>query len=346
MQRQWWQSRPSWAVWPLLPFSALYLLVSGWQRWLGHRWARRQTPLRAPVLVVGNLIVGGAGKTPTTMALVQALRQRGWHPGVVSRGYGRQSDTLLEVTSTTPANEAGDEPLLIHLRTGAPLCVGRDRHAAAQALLSAHPEVDLLVADDGLQHTRLPRTASVVVFDARGAGNGLPLPAGPLRELLPCRWPAPSLTPCQVIYNAERPSTRLPGHCARRQLAGAVSLAQWWQGLPADPACLHTLIERSRQTPLLACAAIAEPERFFRQLEQAGMCIRRLPLPDHDSLNIAPWPAEDVDVLITEKDAVKLPPERHQVRPRLWVVALDFQLPEEAIHALDRALRNDSSSHP
>jgi len=345
LQRQWWRSRPSWAAWLLLPLSGLYLLVSGWQRRRGRRWAREQAPLRAPVLVVGNLIVGGAGKTPTTMALVQALRQRGWHPGVVSRGYGRQGGDLLEVTPTTPASLTGDEPLLIRLRTGAPLWVGRDRHAAARALLSAHPEVDLLVADDGLQHTRLPRTASVIVFDDRGAGNGLPLPAGPLRQPLPRRWPAAAFWPGEIIYNADRPSTRLPGHCAKRQLAGAVALALWWRGEPADPTCLSALVERSRSAPLLACAAIAEPERFFRQLEQAGMSIHRLPLPDHARLDTPPWPADATDVLITEKDAVKLSPEQHLAGPRLWVVALDFQLPQEALLRLDGWLRHDSSVH-
>ena len=329
----------------LLPLAGLYLLISGWQRRQGRRWASQQTPLRAPVVVVGNFIVGGAGKTPTTMALVQGLRERGWHPGVLSRGYGRQGNGLLEVTSATPASHAGDEPLLIHLRTGAPLWVGRDRHGAARALLSAHPEVDVLVADDGLQHTRLPRAATVVVFDARGAGNGLPLPAGPLRQLLPRHWPAPSLTPCQVVYNAEHPSTRLPGHCARRTLAGAVQLPQWWAGQPADPGCLQALVERSKRKPLLACAAIAEPERFFRQLEETGMVIRRLALPDHASLTPPPWPEEELDILITEKDAVKLPPEQHRPQPRLWVVALDFQLPEEVMHSLDHSLRNDTFVH-
>ena len=345
LQRQWWRSRPSWGAWLLLPLAGLYLLISGWQRWQGRRWAHRQPPLRAPVLVVGNLIVGGAGKTPTTMALVQALQQRGWHPGVVSRGYGREGHGLLEVTPSTPASLSGDEPLLIRLRTGVPLWVGRDRHAAAQALLSAHPEVDLLVADDGLQHTRLPRSACVIVFDGRGAGNGLPLPAGPLRQLLPRQWPTAALPPGEIVYNADHPSTRLPGHCARRQLAGAVALDLWWRGQPADLACLRALAERSQHAPLLACAAIAEPERFFRQLEQAGLFIHRLPLPDHARLDTAPWPMDATDVLITEKDAVKLAPEQHQTGPRLWVVALDFQLPEEAILSLDRMLRHDSTVH-
>lgn len=328
-----------------MPLSGLYLLVSGWQRWLGRRWARRQPPLRAPVIVVGNLIVGGAGKTPTTMALVQALRQQGWWPGVVSRGYGRHSDALLEVTPSTPAPLSGDEPLLIRLRTGVPLWVGRDRHAAARALLETYPEVDLLVADDGLQHTRLPRAASVIVFDGRGAGNGLALPAGPLRQLLPRRWPTSSLAPCEVIYNADHPSTHLPGHCATRSLAGAVALELWWRGQPADPACLRALTERSMDQAMLACAAIAEPERFFRQLERAGMHIQRLPLPDHADFDTPPWPVDATDVLITEKDAVKLRPEDHRTGPRLWVVALDFQIPEEAIRALTRSLRQDTSVH-
>lgn len=340
LQRQWWQPRPGIAACLLGPLSMLYLALSSWQRWRGRRWARRQPPLRTPVIVVGNLIVGGAGKTPTTIGLLQDLQARGWHPGVVSRGYGRQDDEMVEVHADTPARLAGDEPLLIHLRTRAPLMVGRDRHAAARALLARHLEIDVLVADDGLQHTRLPRDLAIVVFDARGQGNGLLLPAGPLRQPLPRDLPAD----WQVLYNADRPSTPLPGACAQRGLSGAVLLSHWWQGRPPSPEALQALATQSRQHPLIAAAGIAEPERFFQQLEQLGCQLTRLPLPDHAVLTPPPWPADASDVLITEKDAVKLQAQALPPLPRLWVVALDLRLPDDLLRHVDQTLHHSKNT--
>jgi tetraacyldisaccharide 4'-kinase len=214
--------------------------------------------------------------------------------------------------------------------------VGRDRVAAAQALLAAHPEVDLLLSDDGLQHHRLHRDLQILVFDGRGAGNGMTLPAGPLRQPLPREMPPRTW----VLYNALATSTPLPGALARRELAGAVPLDAWWKGEPPSTQVLDSLAQRSRIEPLLAAAGLAEPERFFRMLESRGLHIRRCPLLDHASLNTCPWPAETTDVLVTEKDAVKLPA---QARPwgqaRVWVVALDFSIPSSWVDELDDALR-------
>ena len=275
LQRLWWHPGGArWATWPLRPIA-----------WLGQRWAgherQRQTRLShraaVPVLVVGNLIVGGAGKTPTTIALVQALRARGWHPGVVSRGHGRLSDELVVADASANAAQIGDEPLLIHRRTGVPLAVATDRGAAAQALLAAHPEVDLVIADDGLQHWRLQRDWQVIVFDSRGIGNGLTLPAGPLRQPFMAAPPARS----SVLYNAPAASTPWPGHLAARRLGGALPLSAWWAGEPVQPGALPWLASASQQRPVLAAAGLAEPERFFAMLEAAGVRLQRCPLPDH-----------------------------------------------------------------
>ena len=309
-----WLRRGPWAM-ALLPLSLVYASLAG-LRALAYRigWAR-SIEVPVPVVVVGNLVAGGAGKTPTVMAIVAAQRARGFRPGIVSRGHGRHGSALLDVQPDTLAADCGDEPLLLRLRTGAPVVVGRDRVAAARELLRLHPAVDLIVSDDGLQHLRLARRAQVLVFDERGVGNGWLLPAGPLRERMPARSPPRSV----VLYNAPAPSTALPGHLAHRSLAGAVSLQAWSNGRAMSLSTLHSLCGR----PMLAAAGVARPERFFSMLEAAGLTITRLPLPDHWSFESLPWPADGAEVIVTEKDAVKLR-ARGEGTTRVWVAALDF----------------------
>ena len=334
-----WLRRGAWA-WTLLPLSLVYASLAG-LRSLGYRmrWLR-STTLPVPVIVVGNLVAGGAGKTPTVMAVVAAQRARGFRPGIVSRGHGRRGSGVVDVRPDTLVEEAGDEPLLLRLRTGAPVLVGRDRVAAAFELLRRHPEVDLIVSDDGLQHRRMARDVEVLVFDERGAGNGWLLPAGPLRQALPAQVPPRSV----VLYNAPAPSTALPGHLAQRSLAGAVSLHGWWNGIAVSLDVLRSL--RGRR--LLAAAGVARPERFFSMLEAEGLTIDRVPLPDHWGFDSLPWPADCSDVIVTEKDAVKLR-TRLMGATRVWVAALDF-VPHAGFDAALAALLPPPplpiSSHP
>ncbi|MBN8507631.1 MAG: tetraacyldisaccharide 4'-kinase [Burkholderiales bacterium] len=283
---------------------------------LGLRRAQRAP---VPVIVVGNLVAGGAGKTPTVIALVQALQAAGHRPGVISRGHGRRDTATRAVRDRSTPAEVGDEPLLIRRRTAVPTWVGARRIDAARALCAAHPEVDLIVADDGLQHRALARDVQVVVFDERGIGNGRLLPAGPLREPMPRHLPVNT----HVLYNAAQPSTRWAGPCAERRLAGAVRLQAWWSGVSPSPEALATL----RGHRVVAAAGMAAPQRFFAMLEAAGLALDPLPLPDHYAFATPPWPAQATDVLLTEKDAVKLLPAA-DARPRLWVVGLDFRLPD------------------
>ncbi len=301
----------------LLPVSWLFIALTAARRALYRAGLLRPDRLDVPVIVVGNLIAGGAGKTPTTLALVELLRRRGWRPGVVSRGHGRASTGLVPVDPDTPAAQCGDEPLLLRLRAGVPVCVAEDRVAAARALRQTHPETDILVCDDGLQHLRLARDVQVLVFDERGVGNGWRLPAGPLRDPLPARVPPRTI----VLYNAARPSTALPGHLARRSLAGAVSLDGWWRGEPPSAEVLGAL----RGRPVLAAGGLAQPGRFFAMLRAHGLDIVEHPLPDHHAFAELSWPAGTTDVVLTEKDAVKIRPERAGA-VRIWVAALDFTL--------------------
>jgi tetraacyldisaccharide 4'-kinase len=331
-----WQGpRPSALARLLQPLSCLYAALADGHQALYRLGLRRAEAAPMPLLVVGNLVAGGAGKTPTVLALIALLRQQGWTPGVVSRGHGRRGGEVRLVTRSSQAAEVGDEPLLIHLRTAAPVAVGADRAAAARTLCASHPEVDLLVADDGLQHHRLKHDMVLLVFDERGVGNGLRLPAGPLRQALPSGLPPHTL----VLYSAGRPSTALPGLTGKRQLGGVLPLEIWWQGAAAGTdqnldAGWAGLRGRLRGRRLLAAAGLARPEPFFAMLEARGLQIDRLPLADHHRFDPLPWPAGTAEVIVTEKDAVKLPPASVGAT-RVWVATLDFQLEP----AFDAALR-------
>ncbi len=324
LQSDWWQPAPTLLCQVLRPASWLVAGAAAVHRAL-FRWGwRRVQAAPVPVIVVGNLIVGGAGKTPTTIALVQALQAAGRYPGIVSRGYGRQGQGNRAVGPDSSADEVGDEPLLMQRRTGVPVWVGRARVQAARALCAAHPQVDVLVCDDGLQHHALARDLALWVFDDRGTGNGLRLPAGPLRDALPHRLPPDAL----LLYTGQHLSTPLPGALATRRAGHALPLADWWAGDDRRRVPLAALRDR----PLLALAGLASPEKFFAPLRAAGLHVQTLPQPDHARYDSLPWLplGQDVEVITTEKDAVKLP-VHHVGRATVWVVPLDLELSAELL---------------
>ena len=329
LQAAWWQTHPNALARRLRPLAWLYAGLARLHK--AVTWPRR---LDVPVIVVGNLVVGGAGKTPTVIALVRLLRAYGWTPGVVSRGYGRQTSGVLAVHGGSTASECGDEPLLIHLRTEAPVIVGRNRVAAARALRREHPTVDIVISDDGLQHHRLARDAQVIVFDERGAGNGLLLPAGPLREPLPEEVPPNTL----ILYNTWQPPLTLPGWMSTRHLTGVLSLEDW--------RCGHAPLADSwaalRGRPVVAAAGIASPQRFFTQLRDHGLTFAELPLPDHHDFEVLPWPRGTTDVVLTEKDAVKLA-GLALGRANVWVAPLDLEFDLGFAAAIKRLFPNPPS---
>ncbi len=304
----------------LLPAAWIFGAAAATLRVLFARGMRESARVPVPVIVVGNLVVGGAGKTPAVIAIVEILRQSGRAPGIVSRGYGRSGDDVVVLGPDASASEVGDEPLLLQRRTGVPVAVGADRAAAGHALLGAHPEVDVIVSDDGLQHLALERDIEVIVFDERGAGNGRLLPAGPLRERVPR-----ALGPRQlVLYNAEAASTPLPGHVVRSALAGVSPLDAWWAGAAPSREALDAL--RGRE--VVAVAGLARPARFFAMLRAHGLRVAECSPGDHADFSAQPRPPGPADNVLTEKDAVKLPPTRPLGR-RAWVARLDF-VPEAA----------------
>jgi tetraacyldisaccharide 4'-kinase len=284
------------ALWPL---SVLFGIVVRVRRALYRRGVLLQEPLPVPVVVIGNLSVGGVGKTPLTITLVESLRAAGHHPGVISRGHARAADAppLLHVTATTEPGQAGDEPALISRRTGVPVVVGRDRVAAARALLAAAPQTDVILSDDGLQHYRLGRHVELVVTDARGWQNGWLLPAGPLREPL-SRLAGVDALIGNGIAVPPAPSFGLPFFAMQLQ-------ASRWYALH-DPAIqLDAAQLAALPGPLHAVAGIGDPERFFATLERMGLAVVRHAFADHYQ-----YTADDLafgagTILTTEKDAVK-----------------------------------------
>ena len=308
------------ALWPL---SLLFRALAALRRLLFRAGVLQSRRLPVPVIVVGNIFIGGTGKTPLTIWLVEQLRAAGLRPGVISRGHGGDADGgPREVLAGSSAREVGDEPLLIAARTGCPVVVGRRRAEAGRHLLARHPAVDVLVTDDGLQHYALQRDVELVLFDGRGIGNGWTLPAGPLREPPSRRRDftvvnTPELTPALARAVGGRPY--------RMQLSGEYAAPLRDAQQRVSLSSLATTMAGKR---IVAAAGIGNPGRFFTMLKAAGLAVQELPLPDHHDFLDDPFRGLDADlILITEKDAVKCRQLEHLNNdPRLWVVPVTAQL--------------------
>lgn len=323
----------------LLPLAWLY--GTAWRLRCGLLrlgWLQR-TSMAVPVIVVGNVVTGGAGKTPLVIELVRQLARRGLRAAVISRGHARRAGEVLQVTGQTDVRDGGDEPVLIARRTQVPVFVGRDRARAARALLQACPGVDVIVSDDGLQHLQLARRIEICVFDERGLGNGFVLPAGPLREPWPRVGAASDAAHQWVVFSAwaHRTASAVPPGISPtvtvlRRLAG--------QAIRADGSrcALADLAPQS----CVAVAAIAHPERFFSMLRAVGLMLQHtVALPDHDPLDRLPAIVQQAPVLLcTEKDAVKL----WRSRPDAWSVALELEIPDAFVDDIVQAMGPPLSS--
>jgi tetraacyldisaccharide 4'-kinase len=306
-----WQRR-GWFAWLMLPFSWLFGAIGAGRRLAYRRGWFKSTRMPMPVVVVGNVTVGGTGKTPAVIALAHALTEAGLRPGVVSRGYGVSLRNPRRVKPTSQASEVGDEPLLIARATDVPVWVYPDRVLCAQTMLVAHPAINVLLLDDGLQHYRLQRDFEIVMFDSRMGGNGLLLPAGPLREPLSRQRDATLINDPHFRATPERPDV----YGMRLELDNA------WQ--LADPAMTRPLAAFAGQR-VLAAAGIGNPERFFASLRDAGLQPQTMPLPDHFDFAVDPFADDETAlqadaILITEKDAVKCDRLGDPLDPRIWVV--------------------------
>ena len=279
----------------LLPLAGLFALAVLLRRMAyRHGWLR-SVHVGVPVVVVGNITAGGSGKTPLVVWMVNALRARGMRPGVVSRGYGGSANGCVPVGRHSDPRVVGDEPLLVHFKTGAPVVVGRDRVAAARTLLARHPGIDVVISDDGLQHYRLYRDVELAVVDAAaGFGNARPLPAGPLRE------PRSRLAAVDAVIQVRRgdgPFTSAPaGQTWQvRYLAGPAYRLQ-------DPEQKCALDDLPRRDWLVV-SGIGQPQGFFDMLSAHGLSFTPRIFPDHHAYR--PHELPDGPVLMTEKDAVK-----------------------------------------
>ena len=327
-----------WSIWLrrglvarlLWPVSVFFRTIVFLRQFLYRRGVLRTVRLPVPVIVVGNLLVGGTGKTPFTIWLVEALRAAGYRPGVISRGYGGQRAQVHQVFASSKASDTGDEPVLIARRTGCPLFVGRDRIAAAGALLDAHHEVDVIVSDDGLQHYRLQRDVEVVLSDSRGVGNGWLLPAGPLREPSGRRY---DFSVVNLGSSADAVTTDLPPPTSPPGFKGPfiMRLVATSMEKLGDARCRMTLAELASRVPapsITAAAGIGNPARFFTTLRIAGLDFVPLPLPDHYPFSAGTFADCATElILITEKDAVKCMEIAALTNdPRIWVVPVSAQL--------------------
>jgi tetraacyldisaccharide 4'-kinase len=284
---KYWRNRNAITYW-LWPFEVVYKMA--WyvrQRAICLGWIQ-QHRVNATVIVVGNVVVGGGGKTPLTMALVQRLVSQGFQVGVVSRGYGRTETSLQIVNAQSSASVVGDEPLMIFQKCNVPVVVSAQRVTAARQLLHQFPSVNVLVCDDGLQHIELQRDIEICVLDATGLGNGHLLPAGPLRE----PWPR------QVDLLLHTHQRTFPeGFESRRELSSFALTSEGQQVPLAD----------LKLTPVEVVSGIAKPEAFLAMLEQKQFQIRHsTALPDHDNFQTWQPSHPELPLLCTEKDAVKL----------------------------------------
>ncbi|MDP1732972.1 MAG: tetraacyldisaccharide 4'-kinase [Sulfuritalea sp.] len=309
----------------LLPFSLVFMGLVALRRTLYRAGLLHREHLPVPVVVVGNITVGGSGKTPLVIHLAQALRALGRHPGIVSRGYLGDATHVAEVTSGSDPGTVGDEPLLLARRSGCPVFVGRDRVAAARALLAGYPQCDLILADDGLQHYRLEREIEIAVFDERGVMNGWCLPAGPLRE------PTSRLSRVDaVVLNGTAVS---PAPTFQRPVFAMRLRDESFHRLD-DPLTTCSAADLAGQT-LNAVAGIGAPQRFFDRLRAMGLSFAEHAFPDHHDFRAEELAFDGDAILTTEKDAVKL--ARLSLPLPVWVLPVTAETsPDLAAFVLEK----------
>ncbi|MDR8523535.1 tetraacyldisaccharide 4'-kinase [Shewanella fidelis] len=311
VNKLWYQGHPlRFLLWPL---SLLFAVITGVRRQLFKFGLKQATKLPVPVIIVGNITVGGSGKTPMVIYLIELLRKQGFKPGVISRGYGVEIEGVRAVRPDDLAMNVGDEPAMIVARTQVPMVVGAKRVDAAQKLLSEF-DVDIIISDDGLQHYQLGRNIELVILDGeRGLGNGMLLPAGPLRE---GAWRLQSVD--QVIVNGVTNSTTAT---FANEQSMQLQPTKWLPVSATSEACSPTANDE-----LVAMAGIGNPQRFFNSLIEQGYQVSQTQaFDDHSrySESVLDELASGRLLVMTEKDAVKC---RDFAKDNWWYLAVDAKL--------------------
>ena len=332
----------------LWPLSWLYGLVLRARKLIADIGIIKQKPAPVPVIIVGNIWVGGTGKTPIVIALAQRLQQLGWNPGIISRGYGSSSQlTPVQVQSDSDPELVGDEPVLIAKRTHDqfPIWVFPKRRQSIAALLKKSPNVDVIISDDGLQHSGLARWPAreggrdieLVVRDGRGEGNRFLLPAGPLRE------PATRERDATLFTGRAKDAVNKMGQqdeyfLGRRAFSFVSHLGAAYQLInPANTKTLAQIAESYLPNKITAIAALGNPQRFFDDLLKEGIAGKSIPLPDHATYTPEFFEKLNAQcILITEKDAVKCTGIHDE---RIWVIPMSLTLPDDFAQWLQSILQ-------
>ncbi len=303
--RHW--SRRGALAWLLWPASLAFGVAAMLRRWLFRLRLRRVERVDVPVIVVGNLTAGGSGKTPLVLWIAEFLKAASWKPGIVSRGYGGTVSEPREASIASDPAEVGDEPMLLARRSGCPVWVAPERIAACRALRAQHPECNVIVLDDGLQHYALARDLEIAVVDARGFGNGFLLPAGPLRE------PRSRLRTVDAVV--AHGAGDVKGYAMRLEGTDLVRLGDAREVRPA---------KSFAGQKVHAVAGIGDPNRFFLHLAKLGPKVVPHPFPDHHAFSAADLEfGDDAPVVMTEKDAVKC---KRFAKPQHWVLPVSAAL--------------------
>lgn len=293
----------------LIPLSWVFGVVTAVRRWLYSCGWLKSVRLSVPVVVIGNINVGGTGKTPLVIWLAEQLQLAGYKPGIISRGYGGNIKQVAEVMAFSNPFEVGDEPVLIAARTSCPVFVCANRVEAGRVLLATYPTCNILISDDGLQHYRLQRDVEIVVYDSvNGFGNGTLLPAGPLRESISRLETVDAVVSNgSIVTNGLLPAVKP----IEMQLESTTFYNALDNRITSDAqAFLHQKV--------LAIAGIGNPGRFFKQLQQLGLDFQSRAYSDHHAFNVKDFEGIEADVVVmTEKDAVKC---RSFAKPKFWVL--------------------------
>lgn len=305
------------SVWHLLllPLAAIYLGLIHLRKLLYKLNVFKSYALPVPVIVVGNISVGGTGKTPAVIYLAQQLKLAGYRPGIISRGYGRSNSLVQAVSCGSSPDQVGDEPLLIAMRTACPVFVGNDRVSAGVALVKEHPEVNVIISDDGLQHCRLKRSLELAVVDAdRGFGNRFLIPAGPLRENV-----ARLSLVDAVIVNGDAAALNLT--VPNKNLFSMRLVGETFFSLDGKQKKSAAYFKKKK---LAAVAGIGNPDRFFGSLRMMHLDFQSQAFPDHHMFCLEDFaPFKGKTILMTEKDAVKC---RAFISRDIWVLPVDAMI--------------------